>query len=1036
MAKESKGKLWLRRSRTFCCSCCHALLDPLLLIYCATYIATLAVAITCLCVWLILFMNVAISIFVAAEAAYHSNDNYDLHTIVTLALFPTILLYWTCVMWCIVSHLIEWLILLFTTPRIRPTTRRTYSDDALANTDRAERTRPLDYLPAGTDVEVANTLEQSMLTDENGSPIPQSESKNDEVDRINHTYRKALDLENEAQQADAQFHTSRQVMTAASEGALKSALATKAKMKQANLSDQQRQLLPNDDEVEVLVTRTTKLVATTTELNSPKYLCNWSEYMLQSPFSTNWISFWLPYFDWVIAAAIIIEVVIIVYLNSVDLLNKFRATVLLTIFTGVLVMLWFILDAAEHCTRAFWFIWCYFALSAIISALCCLGHNDFPNKFFSTAVIVYVAVMFAISAVFAMHEVWVLPLHEFWAWASVACGAGVLYYIGMFCFWMGFATFAVAFFLYEFADDQQGVYFRTAYQLFWTVPAFLLVCKTLVVPRVPQSETGNISAYGPLTRGGWGYLHRLIIIGYIVLLIGVFGGGWAAGRSGVLSALVYCAGPLVLFAASLLVLSVMYGCGPDSLRQKGWSFPTVMKLLYPGHSPSGAELKEMVKRVHRETMISLWAWDLFRVYTVCVLVALIVIAVYSRMAPILLFLIMIVLQGYILIEYHFYSPVRSEITFGGVSFAVLNQPAKRLYKLVLLFLFFCIVVVMATAAWSLTTSYNQVEGHPMPRADDMSVADTVAHYGMCNQQTFHTLDVIDITYLTEMTYFVDPLDDTIDCGFDDPANLKPCLDNYFIPTYTKASTNNLPYDWQVLKVNAPNTAEESNEPTYYSIRSTSANLLVIGVRGSITGRDWLEDFHLYSETVLLQTFSLVVPLTYVWPPESTAAMVKAFSFSQKLLYTNEPGHIASEFYYEKVLNYAEDLQDQFPNYDLMLVGHSLGGAVAQVVAARMGVRGFGITPPGNVFAHKKFGVPGNFEPLTNTLVTVLRENDPYAKVDQHTGEIQEITCSASFLSAYCHSIHPIMCHFMAQCGELGRPTFTHWGGGNAYCGVV
>jgi hypothetical protein len=134
MAKESKGKLWLRRSRTFCCSCCHALLDPLLLIYCATYIATLAVAITCLCVWLILFMNVAISIFVAAEAAYHSNDNYDLHTIVTLALFPTILLYWTCVMWCIVSHLIEWRLRIFKTPPNSPPTPRHKSEPPFAKT--------------------------------------------------------------------------------------------------------------------------------------------------------------------------------------------------------------------------------------------------------------------------------------------------------------------------------------------------------------------------------------------------------------------------------------------------------------------------------------------------------------------------------------------------------------------------------------------------------------------------------------------------------------------------------------------------------------------------------------------------------------------------------------------------------------------------------------------------------------------------------------------------------------------------------------
>jgi putative lipase involved disintegration of autophagic bodies len=239
----------------------------------------------------------------------------------------------------------------------------------------------------------------------------------------------------------------------------------------------------------------------------------------------------------------------------------------------------------------------------------------------------------------------------------------------------------------------------------------------------------------------------------------------------------------------------------------------------------------------------------------------------------------------------------------------------------------------------------------------------------------------------------------------------------------------------VLNVSIPRDTAEARQAAYYGIRSDSASLIVVGARGSTTGRDWLEDFNLYSESTLLQFFSLVVPMTYVWPYEATASMVKAFSFTQRLVYASQRKYVESSNYYKPVQDYAEELQRAYPNHDLLLLGHSLGGATAQIAAARMRVRGFGFEPPGTVFSQQKFGIPGGMRTLDNSLVTVMRQNDPIVYVDAHAGEIQQLVCPNTFLTAYCHYMHPITCHLMANCNAISRVTFDHWGGGNAYCGV-
>merc|ERR1719362_1066572 len=64
---------------------------------------------------------------------------------------------------------------------------------------------------------------------------------------------------------------------------------------------------------------------------------------------------------------------------------------------------------------------------------------------------------------------------------------------------------------------------------------------------------------------------------------------------------------------------------------------------------------------------------------------------------------------------------------------------------------------------------------------------------------------------------------------------------------------------------------------------------------------------------------------------------------------------------ENVHQVIEQLQNRFPNDDLVITGHGFGGAFAEVVAARLRLPAVGFAVPGQYYLMKQFGwaaVPG------------------------------------------------------------------------------
>lgn len=105
-----------------------------------------------------------------------------------------------------------------------------------------------------------------------------------------------------------------------------------------------------------------------------------------------------------------------------------------------------------------------------------------------------------------------------------------------------------------------------------------------------------------------------------------------------------------------------------------------------------------------------------------------------------------------------------------------------------------------------------------------------------------------------------------------------------------------------------------------------------------------------------------------------------------------------------------------------LVGHSLGGGIAQIVAANLyedhfesHVASTGSNSPGTLFSSGKFGF--STESLQKTSISVLAERDFVSLIDEHGGLIQKIECDSNQIFD-CHLTEIPICEMYNNCPDV------------------
>lgn len=191
---------------------------------------------------------------------------------------------------------------------------------------------------------------------------------------------------------------------------------------------------------------------------------------------------------------------------------------------------------------------------------------------------------------------------------------------------------------------------------------------------------------------------------------------------------------------------------------------------------------------------------------------------------------------------------------------------------------------------------------------------------------------------------------------------------------------------------------------FVDMYSASRNLSVIGVRGTVPHRflDIVQDLDLFSVPAALQLASAFVPLT-VWPQEALAELVHAGSILHGL-FASEQRH-----YYSAVERYVRSITDR----TVLLTGHSLGGVIAKIVGARLGLRAIAFSSPGLSLSRFRFNISQSA--INHLLINVVPNTDLVPLVDAPAGMIQQIDCTAS--AQGCHSMERTVCELAASCGQ-------------------
>ena len=138
-------------------------------------------------------------------------------------------------------------------------------------------------------------------------------------------------------------------------------------------------------------------------------------------------------------------------------------------------------------------------------------------------------------------------------------------------------------------------------------------------------------------------------------------------------------------------------------------------------------------------------------------------------------------------------------------------------------------------------------------------------------------------------------------------------------------------------------------------------------------------------------------------------LVQALSSMKDVLLNRQGAGINSNsrqrYYYNLLYDYLVNhvLTDpSLADSDIVLTGHSLGGGVAQIVAARLQSLAVTFSAPGVVLSRRKFGI--YIGDIDEYLVNIQPQGDLVPLLDIQGVKAQEIRCKAGSISYYCHSV--------------------------------
>ena len=217
--------------------------------------------------------------------------------------------------------------------------------------------------------------------------------------------------------------------------------------------------------------------------------------------------------------------------------------------------------------------------------------------------------------------------------------------------------------------------------------------------------------------------------------------------------------------------------------------------------------------------------------------------------------------------------------------------------------------------------------------------------------------------------------------------------------------------WQQT-LSSPNSAV-----AYVLFQNRLRNLVVVATRGTKTKEDVFEDVTLFAEIGLLRLFPIIIPFEALLAVNSTATVVDRMSRLRMFSALSQ-----NRLYYKELATVVSQLA---PGTELIITGHSLGGALSMIVAAMQTPPAPAVVfnSPGIAYSSIKFGLPAPSVLYRDNLM-VRVESDPINYIDLPAGEVQQyVNCFASAApqAGFCAAT-------LTGCHALVRTIYELWDG--------